>query len=445
MVVLLVLVALLSISDIIAAEDEHKIAFLFLSRGPMPLEELWSEFFTWRADPKEYSIYVHTAAGYEYPTDSIFYKKNENLAAAVEWGKMSQVRAIKRLVREALKDPLNERFCLMSESCIPLVSFPRWKSVMFNHDKSIINACPMEGMEEYRWHSGLDSTEIKVKDWRKSATWFTLNRKHAWVFVNETETESHWEKVMCVDEHYLPTILAWKGMENETTCSDGFAYVHWPSAIASHPTTFSGSDINRSFLKALERPIDIHYTNSQFSQTCSGYEELCHFTARKFGANAKVPLLMHLKYLLGDEDHPYDRYQWAKYVRKLRRTMGDDGEHVYIVDNGQIRQLPDNTTVHALLHMVRFHESGLTEIPLLTEEDRTHNKMAQPYPSRKDGTLYKVNRNREIWYMKSGHRHSIPDMDTFFALNCSVGDIWTIDAGDMDLLPIGPAIPHMDH
>ena len=411
----------------------------------MPLEDLWYEFFNWRADPNHYSIYVHTSAGYKYPNDSIFYEKNLGLTGDVGWGKMSQVLAIKKLVREALKDPLNERFCLMSESCIPLVSFPRWRSVMFNHDKSIINSCIMEGMEEYRWHSGLDNTGIKVSDWRKSATWFSLNRKHAFVFVNETDTESGWEKVMCVDEHYLPTILAWKGLENETTCSDGFAYVHWPSAVASHPSTFTGSDINKSFLKALERPIEFHYTTSQFSQTCSGFDELCHFTARKFASSAKIPLLIHLKHLFSDEGYPYTNYQWSRFVRTFRLDIRPEGESFYILEQGKMRALPDNSTIHALLHMVRFHESNLTVIPQLTAEERQTYTIGPPYLSRRDGHLYIARGQREVWYIKSGHRHSMPDMDTLNAMNYTPADIVQVDKEDLFGIPVGPPLPHIDY
>ena len=435
----------LFIRSVCADERKYgKIAFLFMTRGPMPLEDLWATFFDWKADPKDYSVYVHTQPGFKYSNDSIFYGKNKDLDKPVEWGKMSQVLGIKRLVRQALQDPLNERFCLMSESCIPLVPFRKWQSVMFNHSKSILNACPMEGMEENRWHKDLDQTNITVKHWRKSATWFALNRKHAEIFVNETETESAWNKVMCVDEHYLPTILANRGLDNETTCSDGFAYVHWPSAIAAHPSTFSGTDITKSFLRALERPIDYHHTTSQFSQTCSGYDELCHFTARKFSSSALVPLLMHAKMLFGEEGAPFEAYQWGRYIRKFRRAVQNDGtEALYLVDNGQIRAMPDEATKHAFLHMVRFQDAN-QEIPLLSEADRAANYMGNPFPTRRDRTVYKVGRNPELWYMKNGHRRSIPDMDTFFKLNCTLEKIRQIAQADIDLIPLGVSMPKLE-
>ena len=63
--------------------------------------------------------------------------------------------------------------------------------------------------------------------WRKSANWFGLTRKHAYVFVNETKLEPGWDGVTCCDEHYLPSILAYYGLDNETTCTDGLAHVNW--------------------------------------------------------------------------------------------------------------------------------------------------------------------------------------------------------------------------
>lgn len=66
---------------------------------------------------------------------------------------------MKNLVRAALEDPLNEWFCLMSESCIPLVPFSKWRNVMLANTKSIINACPMHPSEmetDTRWKHSLD-------------------------------------------------------------------------------------------------------------------------------------------------------------------------------------------------------------------------------------------------------------------------------------------------
>ena len=73
---------------------------------------------------------------------------------------MSQVQAMRSLVTAALEDPLNEWFCLMSESCIPLVPFPKWRDIMLANSKSIVNACWMDPGEMElgtRWKPSLDA------------------------------------------------------------------------------------------------------------------------------------------------------------------------------------------------------------------------------------------------------------------------------------------------
>ena len=139
--------------------SNRKIAFLFLVRGHMPLEEIWREFFNFHANQSHFSIYVHPHHGFKYHKSSFFYGKEIEGTQNVKWGGMSQVRAIKNLVKAALKDPLNDWFTLMSETCIPLHPFPVWHHAFANQTKSMINACAMDPSEmetDTRWRSSLD-------------------------------------------------------------------------------------------------------------------------------------------------------------------------------------------------------------------------------------------------------------------------------------------------
>lgn len=210
---------------------DTKIAFLFLVRGHMPLEDIWREFFNWRANSSQYSIYVHPHANFKFPQTSFFFGKEVANRVDVKWGGMSQVRAIKHLVKAALQDPTNNWFALFSESCLPLHPFPKWYKAFTTLEKSIVNACDYGAgaMEtEARWRPSLDSVGFKKSQWRKSSSHFALTRKHAEVFVNETALESAWESVPCCDEHYLPSILAYNNLDNETTCNDGFVHAYFP-------------------------------------------------------------------------------------------------------------------------------------------------------------------------------------------------------------------------
>lgn len=138
--------------------------------GHMPLEAIWHEFFRWRGNSSLYSVYIHPHHGFTYPEGSLFHGKEVRNKENVKWGGMSQVRGIRLLVQEALKDPDNEWFCMMSESCIPLLPFPKFRNALMNHDKSIINACAMDiGEMELptRWRDTLFSVGMKKEYWRK--------------------------------------------------------------------------------------------------------------------------------------------------------------------------------------------------------------------------------------------------------------------------------------
>lgn len=52
-----------------------KIAFMFLTKGPLPLAPLWERFFKGNED--KYSIYVHSLPSYhaDFPPTSVFYQR----------------------------------------------------------------------------------------------------------------------------------------------------------------------------------------------------------------------------------------------------------------------------------------------------------------------------------------------------------------------------------
>ncbi|KAE9586223.1 putative glycosyl transferase, family 14 [Lupinus albus] len=52
-----------------------KIAFMFLTKGPLPLAPLWERFL--KGHEKLYSIYIHSLPSYQarFPPSSVFYKR----------------------------------------------------------------------------------------------------------------------------------------------------------------------------------------------------------------------------------------------------------------------------------------------------------------------------------------------------------------------------------
>ncbi|KAG8042997.1 hypothetical protein GUJ93_ZPchr1152g33317 [Zizania palustris] len=72
-----------------------KMAFMFLTRGPLPLAPLWERFF--RGHEDRYSIYIHALPSYRanFTSDSVFYRRQIPSKVA-EWGQMTMCDAERR-------------------------------------------------------------------------------------------------------------------------------------------------------------------------------------------------------------------------------------------------------------------------------------------------------------------------------------------------------------
>lgn len=54
----------------------------------------------------------------------------------------------------------------------------------------------------------------------------------------------------CADEHYIPTLLAVKELENETACTGVLTHTHWDGPYL-HPKTFGAEDASPATLEGL--------------------------------------------------------------------------------------------------------------------------------------------------------------------------------------------------
>ena len=77
-------------SNITTTTTPHtqKLAFLFITRGPMIHEKIWRHFFN-NISSKYYNIYTHVPTGYSYSRSSVFVGTElpVNYRQAVKWGK----------------------------------------------------------------------------------------------------------------------------------------------------------------------------------------------------------------------------------------------------------------------------------------------------------------------------------------------------------------------
>jgi Core-2/I-Branching enzyme len=50
---------------------------------------------------------------------------------------------------------------------------------------------------------------------------------------------------MCfLDEHYIPSLLAFHGLDNETDCHGGLATANWTMPKAQHPIEYASEQIS---------------------------------------------------------------------------------------------------------------------------------------------------------------------------------------------------------
>ncbi|KAL3538481.1 hypothetical protein ACH5RR_001847 [Cinchona calisaya] len=263
-----------------------KVAFMFLTRGPLPLLPLWERFFQGQ-DENKFSIYVHALPGFQLnvTNSSVFYRR-QIPSRHVEWGTASLVDAERRLLANALLDFSNERFVLLSESCIPVYNFPTVYKYLTGSMHSFVES--YDDLTRYgrgRYNRRMQP-HIKLGDWRKGSQWFELNRYLAATVVADTKYYTIFKKYCwpsCYpDEHYLPTFLHmfYGSMNANRTVT----YVDW-SVIAPHPGTFRAVNVTEGFIESIRN------NATACSYNIERMTDVCYLFARKFTPDALEPLL----------------------------------------------------------------------------------------------------------------------------------------------------------
>ncbi|KMS98234.1 hypothetical protein BVRB_4g094540 [Beta vulgaris subsp. vulgaris] len=262
---------------------QPKIAFMFLVRGPLPLAPLWDKFFL--GHEGLYSIYVHANPLYNqsYPKQSAFYGRRIP-SKEVKWGKFNMVEAERRLLANALLDHSNERFILLSESCIPLFNFSTVYSYLINSTKSHIQVYDLKGATgrgRYDYHM---SPLVRLWQWRKGSQWFEMSRELAIEVISDKKYFTIFSKFCknsCYgDEHYLPTYVSinfWKKNTNRTV-----TWVDW-SILGPHPGKFERPHVTPTLLQKLRSNYTCEYNGKKTN--------ICFLFARKFMPGTLIRLM----------------------------------------------------------------------------------------------------------------------------------------------------------
>nr|TKW03777.1 hypothetical protein SEVIR_7G065500v2 [Setaria viridis] len=271
-----------------------KVAFLFLVRGEMPLRPLWEKFF--QGHEGLYSIYVHTDPSYtgSPPKDSVFYGRMIP-SQKTSWGGVSLVSAERRLVANALLDVGNERFVLLSESCIPIYNLTTVHALLTGSNTSFVDSF-VNRDSEVRYNPFFGSRgNITLAQWRKGAQWFEMDRALALELVADaTYLPAFLEfcarrRVCFAEEHYLPTLLSMLGWERRNA-NRTLTYADWRRG-GSHPRTHGARDVTEELIGEIRG----RRGGRGAGEHCTGYRDgasgVCYLFARKFAPDTLEPLL----------------------------------------------------------------------------------------------------------------------------------------------------------
>ncbi|KAJ8758498.1 hypothetical protein K2173_000219 [Erythroxylum novogranatense] len=260
-----------------------KVAFLFLTKGPVLMAPLWEKFF--KGHEGLYSIYVHSSPYYkESEPESPVFRGRRIPSKEVKWGDVNMVEAERRLLANALLDISNQRFILLSESCIPLFNFPTVYSYLINSTETFVEVYDLNSPVGRGRYNSKMRPEITLRQWRKGSQWFEMDRELAIEVVSDEKYFNVFKrycKGSCyADEHYIPTFVSIKHGKRNSNRS--LTWVDW-SKGGPHPARFVRNEIDADFLEKLRSGRKCVY-NGEVTNTCFLF-------ARKFLPTALERLL----------------------------------------------------------------------------------------------------------------------------------------------------------
>ncbi|OIW17559.1 hypothetical protein TanjilG_08837 [Lupinus angustifolius] len=260
-----------------------RVAFMFLAQGALPMAPLWEKFF--KGHEGFYSIYLHQHPSFNetVPQDSVFHGRKVP-SQPVTWGTSSMIDAERRLLGNALMDSSNQRFVLLSESCIPLFDFKSIYNYLINSTLSFVNSFDDKRKAGRGRYNPKMSPSINITNWRKGSQWFELHRDLATHIVSDTKYyklfQQHCLQPCYPDEHYIPTFV--HIMFPELNSNRSLTYVDW-SRGGAHPRKFGLHDITNEFLNQTSYGSRCVYNGKTTN--------MCFLFARKFDPSTLHPLL----------------------------------------------------------------------------------------------------------------------------------------------------------
>ena len=178
-----------------------KVAFCFLTYENLNHPAIWSTMFRRHAD--RLSVYIHN----KFPfTDRVYGLDQYCIEGTVptSWGGLSIVHATHRLFQEALKDPDNQFFVLLSNACIPLYNFDRIYDTLVTTNASVIHH---RREHVHRFNRLHDKKFFDRSEFRKQSQWMVLTRRAVAYCTQNDFTCVFGDRFHVPDEHYFVNVL----------------------------------------------------------------------------------------------------------------------------------------------------------------------------------------------------------------------------------------------
>ena len=261
-----------------------KVAFLFLVYDEINHELLWRNFFR-KIDEQQYSIFVHWKYDKKLECFNHFKLKNP---LSTEHAKLSLVKAQNLLLREALKDPQNERFVFLSNSCIPLKPFDYVYRSLLKDNLCFFNAAREEHIFERNRGENL-ANAFGRKNVKKASQWSILTRPIAQILSRSDDVlQSVFEpgKKDLADEYFYISYLHYLNQQKNLHLADYSAvncatFEFWEDKEYPFRNTFTSTH-PENWDRRLKTYFDISKEEIQYLLNAP-----CFF-GRKFATNCKV-------------------------------------------------------------------------------------------------------------------------------------------------------------
>ena len=147
--------------------ENKKIAFMFLMEKYFDMHDIWKAYL--RSAPRsEWSVYVHLPRGIRLKNSFQKFVLSEDKILPTSWcGDL--ISPVINLMKEALRDPANAMFVLVSPKDIPVKPFPLLRSLLLRTNNSWV--CLWDLWTWSRWDPGAEEP--------KHHQWFAFTRTEA--------------------------------------------------------------------------------------------------------------------------------------------------------------------------------------------------------------------------------------------------------------------------